>query len=92
MLAGKSGSLDAAELIGGRLHIHFKDRANGLQTYMRGRHLQTEAVSADGFIYLDFNKAYNPPSAFSEFAICSFASKHNELKFPVEASELYFAV
>ena len=39
---------------------------------------------------LDFNRAYNPPCAFTEFATCPLPPKQNWLKVKVEAGEKAF--
>jgi hypothetical protein len=88
-LRGKSHSLDAAETDDGRLFLQFKDVTGGSTTYAGGRYLETDPVSEDGLVSLDFNRAYNPPSAFSEFAPCSLAPKANTLNCAVEAGERY---
>ncbi|MBI3163558.1 MAG: DUF1684 domain-containing protein [Chloroflexi bacterium] len=46
-------------------------------------------VEPDGRIFLDFNKAYNPPCAFTDFATCVFAPEQNHLNFKVAAGETY---
>ena len=38
---------------------------------------------------LDFNKAYNPPCAFSEYTTCPLPPKQNVLKTRIEAGEKY---
>ena len=38
---------------------------------------------------LDFNKAYNPPCAFSDFTTCPTAPKQNMLPIRIEAGEKY---
>lgn len=86
-LRGKSHNLDAAETDDGRLFIQFKDLTSGNTTYAGGRYLETEPVSEDGLVWLDFNRAHNPPSAFSEFAPSSLAPKVNTLNCLVEAGE-----
>jgi uncharacterized protein (DUF1684 family) len=88
----KSHSLDATELDDGRLHIQFNDLTGGVQTYPGGRYLQTEAVLEDGRVVLDFNKAYNPPCAFTKFATCTFAPTGNHLKVAIEAGERYSGI
>ncbi len=86
---GKACRLDAAELEDASLQFHFKDLTNGNKTYPNGRYLNTESMGKDGQVFLDFNKAYNPPSAFTQYAICTFAPELNHLKVPIEAGELY---
>ena len=39
---------------------------------------------------LDFNKAYNPPCAFTEFATCPLPPRENWLTAGVEAGELRY--
>jgi len=85
---GKSHRLEVSELDDGRLYIQFMDLTNGVQTYPSGRYHYTDAVTEDGRIILDFNKAYNPPCAFTDYATCTFAPKQNHLKIAVEAGEL----
>ena len=41
----------------------------------------------NGTVPLDFNKAYNPPCAFNEFATCPLPPRQNRLKVRVEAGE-----
>jgi uncharacterized protein (DUF1684 family) len=90
-LDGKSHNLDAAELDDGWRYIQFSDLTSGVQTYPAGRYLLTEPVLDDGQVFLDFNKAYNPPCAFTEFATCTFAPSVNHLKVAIEAGERYRA-
>jgi len=86
---GKACRLDAVELEDASLYFRFKDLTNGYKTYPNGRYLNTEPMGKDGQVLLDFNKAYNPPSAFTQHAICTFAPELNHLKVPIEAGELY---
>ena len=65
--------------------MQFKDLTNDGKTYPSGRYLDTEAVKEDGQVLLDFNKSYNPPSAFTDYATCTFASKPNHLNLAIEA-------
>ncbi len=71
-----------------RLYIQFKDLSNGSTTYPSSRYLYTDAHQ-NGKVNVDFNKAYNPPCAFTDFATCSFAPRENYLKIAVESGELY---
>ncbi|HZN93790.1 MAG TPA: DUF1684 domain-containing protein, partial [Myxococcales bacterium] len=41
----------------------------------------------DGKVVLDFNRAYNPPCAFSHFATCPLPPRENRLAVRVEAGE-----
>ena len=64
----------------------FRDRTSGKETYGAGRFLKTSAA-VDGKISLDFNRAHNPPCAFTSFATCPLPPPENWLPFPVGAGE-----
>ena len=89
-LMGRNRRLDAFELDDGRLYIQFKDRSNGITTYSEGRYLYTtEPMQEDGTVFLDFNRAFNPPSAFSKYSTSTFAPKQNQLRMRVEVGERF---
>ncbi len=90
-LGGRSHNLDAAERDDGRLHLQFADLTNGGKTYPGGRYLHTEPVLEDGHVFLDFNRAFNPPCAFKDKEPCTLAPGSNHLKVAIEAGELYRA-
>ncbi len=69
------------------LFIIFADDTNALETYGGGRFLSGGAVDDDGYAYLDFNKAYNPPCAFSPWATCPLPPRENFLPFGITAGE-----
>lgn len=69
--------------------IIFADLTTGEATYPAGRYLDAELPGADGTMILDFNKAYNPPCVFNEFATCPLPTRRNYLQVPVEAGEMY---
>lgn len=89
ILAGRGRRLDASELENGRLYIQFRDRSNGITTYSEGRYLYSEQLKEDGSVVLDFNKAFNPPAAFSPYSTSTFPVKRNELKIRVEVGERF---
>ena len=62
------------------------DETTGLDTYGAGRYLYAMPDST-GKIILDFNKAYNPPCAFSPFATCPMPPRENFLDVAIEAGE-----
>jgi uncharacterized protein len=64
----------------------FRDRTSGAETYGAGRFLKVPA-GVDGKICLDFNRAYNPPCAFTPFATCPLPPPENWLPFAVPAGE-----
>ena len=87
---GRGRRLDASELEDGRLYLQFRDQSNGLATYSQGRYLDTtEPVHEDGVVWLDFNRAFNPPSAFSPYSTSTFAHRQNVLKVRIEAGERF---
>lgn len=74
---------------GDELFFVFGDRSSGRETYPAGRFLYTDVVPAGEITWLDFNRAYNPPCAFNDFATCPVASPHNRLPIVVAAGEKY---
>jgi len=72
--------LDALEASKGRLHLIFADQTSGPETYGGGRFLYSDPVAEDGSVVLDFNKAYNPPCAFTDFATCPLPPRQNKLR------------
>ncbi|MFL5319086.1 MAG: DUF1684 domain-containing protein [Myxococcaceae bacterium] len=72
------------------LFFVFADPTNRKTTYGAGRFLYTE-LPKDGKLVLDFNRAFNPPCAFSAFATCPLPVKENRLPIPVEAGEKRYA-
>ena len=85
---GQSLSLEAYRSDDGFL-IVFADGTTGDTTYPAGRYLAANLPSDDGTTILDFNKAYNPPCVFSEFATCPLATPRNRLPVAIEAGEKY---
>lgn len=65
----------------------FADRTSGRETYGPGRFLYAEPVADGGTIILDFNRAYNPPCAFTEFSTCPLPPPENRLDLAVQAGE-----
>jgi uncharacterized protein (DUF1684 family) len=71
------------------LFFIFGDRTNGRETYGAGRFLYAKPPE-DGKVVLDFNKAYNPPCAFSPYATCPLPPPSNRLLIRIEAGEKAF--
>jgi uncharacterized protein (DUF1684 family) len=71
----------------GKYHIVFGDATNGDETYHSGRFIDIPKPDANGMTKIDFNKAYNPPCAFSEFSTCPIPTKANTLSVPIKAGE-----
>ncbi len=89
-IAGKTYRLDGLGEPGEGLFLIFADDTNGGETYGAGRFLDTDPPK-DGKVVVDFNKAYNPPCAFTPFATCPLPPKQNRLGLRVEAGEKNFA-
>ncbi|NOH02455.1 MAG: DUF1684 domain-containing protein [Chloroflexi bacterium] len=85
---GAAYKLDVNKEDDGTLFLRFWDPTSKDETYPTGRYLVAD-VEADGKIFLDFNKAYSPPCAFTDFATCVFAPEQNHLDFKVTAGETY---
>lgn len=69
--------------------IMFYDKTSGHNTYGSGRYLYVNEPDSLGHTFIDFNKAYNPPCAFTEFATCLFPHKKNRLPISVNAGEKF---
>ena len=85
-IEGKAHRLDALQE-GKELFIIFADETSGKETYGMGRFLYTNLADSNKDIIIDFNKAYNPPCAFTDFATCPTPPKQNRLPINVEAGE-----
>ena len=70
--------------------IIFRDATSRDTTYPAGRYLYAPQAK-DGKTVVDFNKAYNPPCAFSDFATCPLPPSQNRLTVRVEAGEKKYA-
>lgn len=86
---GQKHDLIATELPDHRLFIQFMDQTNGNLTYPSGRYYYTDAYEEGKPFFLDFNKAYNLPCAFTDYATCTFPPPENHLNVAVEAGEKY---
>lgn len=69
-----------------RLFVLFSDSTNRDETYGGGRFLYAP-LPVDNHVLLDFNKAFNPPCAFTPYATCPLPSAGNRLPLRVEAGE-----
>ncbi|HEY8559666.1 MAG TPA: DUF1684 domain-containing protein [Pyrinomonadaceae bacterium] len=68
------------------LFIIFRDATSRTETYGAGRFLYAKKA-ADGKVILDFNKAENPPCAFTAFATCPLPPPQNRLAAEIKAGE-----
>jgi uncharacterized protein len=64
----------------------FKDATSGHGTYPAGRFLYAD-LPKDGKVVLDFNRAVNPPCAFTGFATCPLPPRQNQLPVAIPAGE-----
>jgi uncharacterized protein (DUF1684 family) len=69
----------------------FGDKTNGTETYGAGRFLYANPAQG-GRVILDFNKSYNPPCAFTEFATCPLPPPQNKLPIRIEAGEKKYGI
>jgi len=70
-----------------KLWVIFADMTSGLETYGGGRYLEIDGPDKHGKYIIDFNKAYNPPCAFTEYATCPLPPGENILDIGVRAGE-----
>ena len=68
------------------LFFIFSDETSGKETYGAARFLYSD-LPKDGKVVLDFNRAVNPPCAFTPFATCPLPPKENRLTVRVTAGE-----
>jgi uncharacterized protein (DUF1684 family) len=70
------------------LFVVFDDLTSGTSTYRACRFLTVKAPGADGAVTVDFNRATNPPCAYTTFATCPLPPPENHLHLPIEAGEM----
>ena len=85
---GHKYSLDAFGLPSGQFYILFQDISCQNGSYPAGRFLVTE-YPEDESVVIDFNKAHNPPCAFTAYATCPLPPKQNHLSVVIQAGERY---
>ena len=66
----------------------FRDATAGVETYGAGRFLDASAPGPDSrTVVLDFNRATNPPCAFTPYATCPLPPPRNVLQVRIAAGE-----
>lgn len=70
--------------------VMFRDDTNGSTTYGGYRVLYVPRVAPAQWTVVDFNKAGNPPCAYSPFTLCPLPPRENRLDLPIEAGERLF--
>ena len=88
-LEGKQYRLDPILEGKDKLFFIFSDSTSGKATYGAGRFLYADLPEGETVI-LDFNKAVNPPCAFTQFATCPLPPRQNRLRVAIEAGELNY--
>ena len=71
------------------LFLIFADESSGLETYGGGRFLYIDSIGEGNRVKIDFNRAYNPPCAFTPFATCPLPPRENFLTVSIEAGEKF---
>lgn len=74
----------------GKLFFVLRDQTSGKTTYGASRFLYAEQPK-NGRVVLDFNKAENPPCAFTAYATCPLPPPHNRLALAITAGEKNYA-
>jgi uncharacterized protein len=73
------------------LFFIMRDTTSKSTTYGAGRFLYTEfpdhGLNAPGEMWLDFNRLFNPPCAFTAYATCPLPPPQNRLGVPIPAGE-----
>lgn len=80
-------SLEALDEGDGRLFFVFADRTSGHETYAASRFVYADPAGSEGTTVLDFNRAYNPPCAFTAYSTCPMPPPENRLDLRIEAGE-----
>lgn len=73
------------------LFLIIKDQTSRDLTYPAARYLYAKTAGPDGTTIVDFNRAYNPPCAFTPYATCPLPPRQNVLPFRIEAGEKRYA-
>jgi uncharacterized protein (DUF1684 family) len=74
---------------GDQLFFVFRDKTAGKTTYPAARFIYSD-LPANGGVIIDFNKAYNPPCAFTRYATCPLPTVQNRLPIEVPAGEMKY--
>lgn len=74
-------------LSGENFFLIIGDQTSGITTYPGGRFLYTKGPDQRNKVVIDFNRAYNPPCAFSPYSTCPFPPPENRLDLEITAGE-----
>ena len=68
--------------------LTFSDNTNGAETYGGGRYIDVPRPKDGANVcVIDFNKAYNPPCVYTDFATCPIPPSQNHLDLMLKAGE-----
>jgi uncharacterized protein (DUF1684 family) len=70
---------------GGEFFVMFKDQTNLTTTFEGYRIVTPRVVNGSEWTVLDFNLAFNPPCAYSQFTLCPLPPPENKLPVEIEA-------
>ncbi len=85
-LDGTTHTLEALGDPEDSLFLIFADRSNRRESYGAGRFLYTGKV-VEGRVRLDFNRAINPPCAYTDYSTCPLPPPENRLRATITAGE-----
>lgn len=89
---GKTFRIEALDQGESTLSLIIADRTSGHESYGAGRYLDVPRPDAQGKVMIDFNRAYNPPCAFTPFATCPLPPNENRLDLAITAGEKRYGV
>jgi len=84
---GRTYRIEALDQGETTLQLIIADRTSGHESYGAGRYLDVARPGPDGKAVIDFNRAYNPPCAFTQFATCPLPPNENRLDLAITAGE-----
>jgi len=86
---GKNFKLDVMDA-DDEYYIIFADKTSGRTTYGPGRFLYVPKPKQGNVTTIDFNKAYNPPCAFTDYSTCPLPPPQNRIPVYIKAGEKYY--
>lgn len=85
-LNGKEYKLVTFESKPDELSFIFRDGTSGIETYGASRFMEAK-ILPDSSVDLNFNRAYNPPCAYTPYATCPLPPPENNLTVKIKAGE-----
>jgi len=84
---GQTYRIEALAAADGGLFLILADRTSGHGSYPAGRFIDAPAPDSESKVLVDFNRAYNPPCAFTAFATCPLPPPENRIDLAITAGE-----